>query len=140
MWEKEREKKLTALKLMQLFVRHIRNVNLLFREDFKSAELLSKTCFFVYFRSVLKMAKETNKGGVESICARLARVTKHASKNLKLIWNDFKQPIMDFFDCIFISTDDLAYLICSHWFHDSRWSLALTEKVFRKSWDLWSWF
>ena len=82
MCKKEGEYKLTALKLVQLFVRHIRNVNLLFREDFKSAELLSKTCFFVYFRSVLKMAKETNKGGVESICPNLWKVCH----KLSIIW------------------------------------------------------
>ena len=37
---------------------HIKNVNLLFKTDLKSAELLTKAFFFLYFRGVLKMAKE----------------------------------------------------------------------------------
>ena len=47
-----------------------------FRKDFKIAELLPKRPFFFTLETVLKMAKETNKGDVESICAR---VTKPAS-------------------------------------------------------------
>ena len=56
------------------------------------------------------MAKETNKGNVESICAK---VTKHASKkvakaetNLNWLWTI--ELIMDYFHCIFTSTNDLA--------------------------------
>ena len=37
---------------------HIKNVNLPFKTDLKNAELLIKTLFFLYFRGVLKMAKE----------------------------------------------------------------------------------
>ena len=48
-------------------------------EDFKIAELLLKYPFFFTLETVLKMAKETNKGDVESICAR---VTKPASKKV----------------------------------------------------------
>ena len=33
------------------------------------------------------------------------------SWKLKLIWIDYEQFIMDCFDCIFLSTNDLAYLI-----------------------------
>ena len=39
---------------------HIKNVNLLFKTDLKSAELLIKTFFFLYFRGVRKMGKELN--------------------------------------------------------------------------------
>ena len=46
--------------------------------DFKFAELLTKTSFFVYFRDRHENGEE-NKGGVESICAK---VTKHASKKV----------------------------------------------------------
>ena len=47
-----------------------------FKKDFKIAELLPEHYFFVTLETVLKMAKETNKGDVESICAS---VTKPAS-------------------------------------------------------------
>ena len=47
-----------------------------FKKDFKIAELLPKHPFFFTLETVLNMAKETNKGDVESICAR---VTKPAS-------------------------------------------------------------
>ena len=68
MWERK-----TALKS---FLRHIKNVNLQFKKDFKSAELLTKTLFFLYSRDRPQNGKR-NKGDVESI---RARVTKHASK------------------------------------------------------------
>ena len=54
------------------------NVNLLFKKDFKSEDLLTKTSFFLYFRDRPKNG-ERNKGGVGSTCAR---VTKHASKKV----------------------------------------------------------
>ena len=78
MYVKEREKKLTALKLLSSFLRHIRNVNLLFKKDFKRAELLTKTFFFLNFRDRPKNG-DGDEGGVESISAR---VTKHASKQV----------------------------------------------------------
>ena len=68
MWERK-----TALKS---FLRYIKNVNLQFKKDFKSAELLTKTSFFLYSRDRPQNG-ERNKGDVESI---RARVTKHASK------------------------------------------------------------
>ena len=45
-------------------------------KNFKIAELLPKHSLFFTLETVLKMAKETNKGDVESICAS---VTKPAS-------------------------------------------------------------
>ena len=56
------------------------------------------------------MAKETNKGDVESM---FAKVTKHASKKVakaevSLNWLWTSELIMDYFDCVFISTNDLA--------------------------------
>ena len=62
-----------------IILRHIRNVNFPFKKDFKFAELFTKTSFFFTLETVLKMAKETNKRDVESICAKL---TKHASKKV----------------------------------------------------------
>ena len=56
------------------------------------------------------MAKETNKEDLESMCAK---VTKHAQRkvakaevNLNWLWTI--ELIMDCFDCVFISTKDLA--------------------------------
>lgn len=47
-------KKLTALKLLQSFLRYIRNVNLLFKKDFKRRKRLTKTSsFFLYIRHCL---------------------------------------------------------------------------------------
>ena len=87
----------------------IRNVNLLFKKDFKFAELLTKTSFFAYFRDSPENG-EWNKVDVESICAK---VTKHVSKkvakadaNLNWLWTI--KFIIDCFDCIFISTNDLS--------------------------------
>ena len=53
------EKKI-SFKVHVIILMYIRNVNLPFKKDFKFAELLTKTFFFVYFReTVLIMAKET---------------------------------------------------------------------------------
>ena len=78
--EREREKKLQ-------FLRYIKNV---FKKDFKIAELLTKTSFFFTLETVLKMAKATNWGNVQSTCAK---VTKPSSKmmakaevNLNWLW------------------------------------------------------
>ena len=63
-----------------IILTYVKNVNLPFKKDFKFAELLTKTSFFFFtLETALKMAKETNKGNVESICAK---VTKHASKKV----------------------------------------------------------
>ena len=82
----------------------------LYHKSVKSVEFLTKTSFIPFaLESVLKMAKETNKGDLESICTR---VTKHASKMVAKAYVNLNwQLIMVCFDCIFISTDDLAYLI-----------------------------
>ena len=47
------------------------------RKKWKSTELLTKHPFFFTLEMDLKTTKKTNKGDVESICAR---VTKHTSK------------------------------------------------------------
>ena len=72
------EKKIAALKLLYLFLMHMKNVNLLFKKDFKSAELLTKTSFFLYFRERPKNG-EGNQGDAESISAK---VTKHALRKV----------------------------------------------------------
>ena len=57
------------------------------------------------------MAKERNKGDVENMCAK---VTKHASKKVAKAevnlnyWPWTIELIMNCFDCVFISTSDLA--------------------------------
>lgn len=55
----------------------IRYVNLLFKKDCKGVEFLTKIYVFLYIMVDHKMAKETNKREVESICKR---ITKHTSK------------------------------------------------------------
>ena len=103
-----REKKI-SFKIHLITLIDIRNVNLLFKKDFKFAELLTKPSFFAYFRDIPENG-EWNKVDVERICAK---VTKHVSKkvakadaNLNWLWTI--KFIMDCFDCIFIFTNDLA--------------------------------
>ena len=104
-WER---KKNNRFEITVIILRYTRNVNLLFKKDFKIAELLTKTSFFLYFRDRPKNG-ERNKGDVESICAK---VTKRIKKcGLNLTWINYEQLIMNGFDCIFISTNNLAYLI-----------------------------
>ena len=52
---------LTAFILLQSYSRHIRNVSLLLKKDFKSAGLLIETFFFLYFRDRPKTAKESKR-------------------------------------------------------------------------------
>ena len=73
-----RKKKNNSFKIHVIILRYIRNVNLLFKKDFKFAELPTKT-FSFSLETVLKVAKETNKGDVTSICAK---VTKRASEKV----------------------------------------------------------
>ena len=46
----ERKEKKINFEISVIILRYIRNVNLLFKKDFKIAELLTKTSFFCYFR------------------------------------------------------------------------------------------
>ena len=66
------------MKLLQSFLRYIRNLNLLFKKYFQSIDLLTKTSFFLYFRDLPENG-EGNEGDVKSICAK---VTKHESKKM----------------------------------------------------------
>ena len=82
------------------------------------------------------MAKES-KQDVESINARVA---KHASKEMakaEVNLNWLQQLIMDCFDCIFTSTEDLAYFISI--FSLVSWFvlfLAAPALRVRKAWNL----
>ena len=69
------KRKKNNFEITVIILRYIRNVNLLFKKDFKIAEveILTETSFFLYFRNRPKNG-EGNKGGVESIHAK---VTKH---------------------------------------------------------------
>ena len=44
------EKKNNSFEIHEIILRYIKNVNLPFKKDFKFAELLTKTSFFLYFR------------------------------------------------------------------------------------------
>ena len=128
-WER---KKITALKLLSLFLRYIRNVNVLLNKYFQSAELLTKTSFFLYFRDRPKNGEGSNKQ-LERI---IARVTKHASKKLAKaevilncsLWIEYEQLLKGCFDCIFTSMDGLAYLIL----------ISLSFHEFFMSWSTWT--
>ena len=52
-----------------ILIRYKKCKFLQFRKEFKIAELLPEHYFFVTLETVLKMAKETNKGDAECICA-----------------------------------------------------------------------
>ena len=105
------------------------NVTLQFRKDFKSAKLLTKTSFFLYFSNRPK-SDEGIKGDNESICTRLAKhVSKYVAKS-ELIWIDYEQLMMDYFDCIFLSTDDLAHLIPV--FSLVPWFLCFLQQLLHK--------
>ena len=53
-------KKDNSFEIHVIILRYIRNVNLRFKNDFKFAERLTKTFFFLTLETVLKMVKETN--------------------------------------------------------------------------------
>ena len=65
-----------SFEITVIILRYIRNVNF---SDSKRILKLPKFPFFFTLETVLKMTKETNKGNVESICAR---VIKPASKKV----------------------------------------------------------
>ena len=71
-WVREKN---NSFEIHVIILRYIKNVTLPFKKCFKFAELLTKTSFFL--ETIPKMAKERNKGDVESVCVK---VTKQSSK------------------------------------------------------------
>ena len=71
----EREKK-NSFEIYVIILRYMRNVNLPFKRNFKFAELLTKTYFFLYLETVLKMAKETKE------VSKVYEQKKHASRKV----------------------------------------------------------
>ena len=71
--------KSNSFEINVIVLSYIRNVNLPLKNDFKFAELLTKTSFFLFIRDCQKMTKKTNQADVESI---YAKVTKHVSKKV----------------------------------------------------------
>ena len=65
------------------------------------------TLFFLYCRDRPKNTEE-DKGNVESIYARVTNMHQNTWQNLRLIWIDYEQLIMDWFHCTSKSTDNLA--------------------------------
>ena len=53
-----------------IILRYMRYINLLFKKDFKIAELPYETSFFLYFRDRPKIAREINRGDVENIMCK----------------------------------------------------------------------
>ena len=62
-----------------IILKYIRNVNLSYSKMILKLQNFYQNILFLTLETVLKMAKETNKGHVESICTR---VTKPASKKV----------------------------------------------------------
>ena len=125
----EREK-ITALVSLQSILRYQIPYS---KRILKVQNFWPKHHFSFTLETVLKWQRK--QGSVESISARL---TKYGSKKVPIaevnlncsLWIDYKQLIMDCFDCIFISTEDLAYftLIFSPWFHDCSISCSTCTK------------
>ena len=73
------------MKLLQSFLRYLRNVNLLVKKNFKSAELLNKASFFLYFRDRPKNG-EDNKQRIRQKYTRQSNQTHQKRwRKLKLI-------------------------------------------------------
>ena len=81
------------------------------------------------------MAKETNKGDVESMCIRVTKPASKRWRTLKFIWIDYEQLIrpIDCFDCILMSKNNFGYLIPIPMFSLVSWYLhwALAPRVRR---------
>ena len=133
-----REKKNSSIKISVMILRYIRNVNLSYsKRNLELQNFLQKTFFFFTSEAVLKKAKETNTGDVESICAR---VTKPASRKLAnaevdvnwlwtidygLFWLYFY--IHEQFILFYINTNVL-------WFH--HFPIAALPPRVRRAWNL----
>ena len=78
------------MKLLQSFLKYLRNVNLLFKKNFNSAELLTKVSNFFYFRDRPKNGEWKNKGDVKSIRVKVTiNTTKKVAKaavDLNELW------------------------------------------------------
>ena len=70
-----RERKNNSFKIHVIILMYMKNVILPFKKDFKFAEILTKTSFFVYFRD----RPENDEGNKQR---RLKKITKHASKKV----------------------------------------------------------
>ena len=105
------ERKNNSFKIHVIILRYIRNVNLPFKKDFKFTELFTKTFFFLYFRDRPKNG-ERNKQRRRRYYMRksnwicIKKGGKSCEVNLNWLWTI--EWVMDCFDCIFISTNDLA--------------------------------
>ena len=73
-----REKKVN-FEITLIILKYIRNVNLSYSKMILKLQNFYQNILFSTLETALKMAKETNKGHVESICTR---VTKPASKKV----------------------------------------------------------
>ena len=73
------ERKKINFEITVILLRYIQNVNLSYSKRILKLQNFYQNILFLTLETVLKMAKETNKGHVESICTR---VTKPASKKV----------------------------------------------------------
>ena len=80
MWEREKIKSFEIIVIIFKAQKKCYNS----KKDFKSAELLTETSFFLYFRDRPKN-REGNKGEVASICARVTNMYQNTWRKLRLI-------------------------------------------------------
>ena len=125
-------KKYNRFKITVIIIRYIRNVNLLFKKDFKIAELLTKTSFFLYFRDCPKNAEGNKQMRRRKYMSKSNQTHQKRWWKLKLIWINYEQLTMDCFDCIFISTNNLAYLIPIPMFSLVSWFLYFLQHLLQE--------
>ena len=76
------------------------------------------------------MAKETKKGDFESIRVKATKYIKKGGESWS--WPEYEQLTMDCFDCIFISTNNLAYLIPIPMFSLVSWFLYFLQHLLQE--------
>ena len=92
--------------------------NLLFKKNFKTAELLTKASFFLYFR-------DRPKNGERNKQRSRRKYTRQSNKTSK----NYEQLTMYCFDCIFIFTSNLAYWIPISMFSLVSWFLYFLQHL-----------
>ena len=114
-WEKEND----SFKITVIILSYIRTGNLQFKKDFEIAELYTKTSIFLNLKTDLKMAKETNKGEVESKCARVSKPASKKMVNAEVDLNWLWTIDKGLFWLYNIHEEFSLFHTNANWFHDS---------------------
>ena len=98
------------------------------KKDFKSVELLTKSTFNMSFKVRPKNWEGNKQRRHREYMRKVNKTcTKKKLRKLMFIWNDYEQLIMNCFDCIITSTDDVIYLISV--FSMVSWSLYFLQHL-----------